>query len=422
MILPETDPRGARFVPDILELEVELARIEAAERDANRRAAEVTLFRPYGDIRDMALIPLNRAAGQLYAKFIPGAAETLIAFIPAAGNVVAVLEGILGRTLITDRKLSGTERVLGAALACVPWSRVIRGAGKAGAQTVAYIAKRTGQSPRRILGIVNSLGKLSAEDARLVSSALQAAAAGQELTLAERAAAEQLLSAVKEEGRAVASAVAAEKRGLPTAAADLRGVGSRATEARTAVARPSARGGTAATAKTAATGKAAAKQAAAHVVEEGTGLHESVSARGSVAGTMAEKVWAYVILKVEPNVRRVRFPVRVRDRAGKWIEVKVEPDFLPTARVGPLGIRESITRAEDISEALWIGDSKYIGENRAVRLDDQIRGMISLAKENRKVFRFFVKKGGGVTKGVRSYAKRIGAVIEVVEDTSGRIN
>ncbi len=71
---------------------------------------------------------------------------------------------------------------------------------------------------------------------------------------------------------------------------------------------------------------------------------------------------------------------------------------------------------------MLIADSKYIwDEAKNVALDDQIRGMLVLAKRNNVPFVFLLKEGGGISKGVRDFADKIGVTISIFNDTSGLI-
>ncbi len=136
------------------------------------------------------------------------------------------------------------------------------------------------------------------------------------------------------------------------------------------------------------------------------------------AGTTAEKVWGDVLVKTQKNT--TKYTLSFTDPISSQPKtVTVIPDFMPTAEKDALG---RFVSAKKTSEALLIADSKYIwDEAKNVALDDQIRGMLVLAKRNNVPFVFLLKEGGGISKGVRDFADKIGVTISIFNDTSGLI-
>ena len=102
----------------------------------------------------------------------------------------------------------------------------------------------------------------------------------------------------------------------------------------------------------------------------------------------------------------------------KTLTVNVIPDFMPTSTFKD-GKYLSATAAD---QALVIADSKFTWDaTKKVALDDQVRGMLALAKKYDKPFVFLVKEGGDVAPAVKRFADAIGVEWKVTPDVSGRI-
>jgi|GEM_PF-5431806 len=136
----------------------------------------------------------------------------------------------------------------------------------------------------------------------------------------------------------------------------------------------------------------------------------------SEAGRIAEKIWS-LGLQTRPN--RNVYSVEIVDPVTHGSRtVNVQPDFMPS------GVRtadEYFRTADSPQEAIVIGDSKYKWDDVNLTIDDQIRGMLTLARNNGKPFVFLVKSGGDVSAGIRSYCAENGVEFYVVQDQTGRV-
>jgi hypothetical protein len=148
------------------------------------------------------------------------------------------------------------------------------------------------------------------------------------------------------------------------------------------------------------------------------GTGKGIGQHGSVAGRVAEKIWGELLVTTPVNKRA--YPVTFIDPlSGKTMTVTVVPDFMPTGAVD--AAKRSVS-ARDVGDALVIADSKYTFDaNKAVVLDDQIMGMLALAKEKDKPFVFLLKAGGRVAPKVARFANQLGVDWSITTDVSGRI-
>ncbi len=154
------------------------------------------------------------------------------------------------------------------------------------------------------------------------------------------------------------------------------------------------------------------------LTEDEISLREMETFRGSEAGKTLERFFAEVGVTSEPNPKKpgTRYSVDINDpKTGGTKTVNVEPDFMPKGEVDAKGRN---VFAENPADALVIADSKFKWERNNVTLDDQLRGMLTLAKNHGKPFVFLVKHGGGISKGVQKYANKLGVKIGVVEAPS----
>ena len=137
----------------------------------------------------------------------------------------------------------------------------------------------------------------------------------------------------------------------------------------------------------------------------------------SEAGRVAERIWEEVLVTTEKNTQK--YTVTFIDPiTNQKMTVNVIPDFMPTG-VTKGGKFASATKVE---EALVIADSKFTWDaSKKVVLDDQVRGMLVLAKENNKPFVFLLKEGGEVAPAVKRFAEKIGVEWQVTRDISGVI-
>ena len=111
----------------------------------------------------------------------------------------------------------------------------------------------------------------------------------------------------------------------------------------------------------------------------------------------------------------VRFIDPVR---GIAVIKTVIPDFMPVASTNAEGRFQSAPSAE---EALLIADSKMTWSEGNIAIDDQIRAMIVLAHRNKLPFVFLVGQNRGISSGIQTFAKAVGATIHVLQDTSGTL-
>lgn len=133
------------------------------------------------------------------------------------------------------------------------------------------------------------------------------------------------------------------------------------------------------------------------------------------AGLTAERVWGEVLVRTHKNTKT--YTVKFIDPITKQRKtVNIIPDFMPRGAKDASGMFLSAKKAD---EALLIADSKYIWvQSKNVMLDDQIRAMLVLSKQNDVPFVFLLKKGGGgLSKGVKEFADKIGVNYEILRGT-----
>jgi hypothetical protein len=99
--------------------------------------------------------------------------------------------------------------------------------------------------------------------------------------------------------------------------------------------------------------------------------------------------------------------------------VNMVPDLMPAGRQDATGRYISADHPKD---ALVIADSKYTWDSaKRVAVDDQVRGMLVLAKQNNVPFVFLLKKSGDISDAVKRCADELGVTYEVVRDVTGTI-
>ncbi len=108
--------------------------------------------------------------------------EMLIKFIPGIGEADMLLEGILGRGLITGRKLGTGERALNIFFGLLPVAGGLLSGGKAGAKAMANVVEATHIEPERLVAMLESAEHLDPRITAIVKKALN----GATLTAEER--------------------------------------------------------------------------------------------------------------------------------------------------------------------------------------------------------------------------------------------
>jgi hypothetical protein len=145
--------------------------------------------------------------------------------------------------------------------------------------------------------------------------------------------------------------------------------------------------------------------------------HKGLAHPASEAGRVAERIWEEVLVTTEKNTQK--YTVTFIDPiTGNKMTVNVVPDFMPTGTMKG----GKFASATKVDEALIIADSKFTwNASKKVVLDDQIRGMLVLAKQNNKPFVFLLKEGGDVAPAVKRFADALGVEWQVTRDISGMI-
>jgi hypothetical protein len=114
------------------------------------------------DLKNYPIYEWKVVLGEQLKPFVE-AVNLIIHFVPILGQALGAFEGLIGREVLTGRKLAGWERLLGI----LPYAGTLLKAGKSGAQAVLTIARQTGISPDAALRLVKNASTLSSEVDRL---------------------------------------------------------------------------------------------------------------------------------------------------------------------------------------------------------------------------------------------------------------
>ncbi len=167
----------------------ELARKRRAAQRAQQRKELIQQIRTELTLRhaqrlmgtDPKLYPVIMMHAAIGGTFGPPV-EMLIKFIPGIGEADMLLEGILGRGLITGRKLGTGERALNIFFGLLPVAGGLLSGGKAGAKAMANVVEATHIEPERLVAMLESAEHLDPRITAIVKKALN----GATLTAEER--------------------------------------------------------------------------------------------------------------------------------------------------------------------------------------------------------------------------------------------
>jgi hypothetical protein len=140
------------------EYEFYLAEVARLKAEAHPGPATVGLYESY------IFAPAEEAfKGFVEEEALP-IASLLLDFVPVAGQLKAIAEAIIGRDIITGRRLADWERGLNILLALVPEAKEIFSAGRAGLRTLAAVSVKSGRSADEIYRVTKAASKLSVEE------------------------------------------------------------------------------------------------------------------------------------------------------------------------------------------------------------------------------------------------------------------
>jgi hypothetical protein len=326
---------------------------------------------------------------------------------PSVGRMarVGLAAAMLGTGRVVPRISGGTYFAKGV-------TTVARGVEVSGqtAEEVTQMAQQVTQATQEVAQVTQEATQAAQGATQLAQEAPQAIGDISQATQEASQVADDL-SNLEQETTQVAQSVEGTTSSVTTTGEEAASTSSSTTSSSTTgTAEQAATQGTQATADTAQKAVADLQQA------KTTGM--SLESRiGQEAGRTAEKVWGDVLVTTEKNTKN--YVVSFLDPiTNEQKTVTVIPDFMPTGKYNAEGLFASAAKE---SEALLIADSKYTMAKDIITIDDQIRGMLVLAKKNNVPFVFLVKQGGGVSSGIDKFAKSIGATYKVVEDTKGLI-
>src|SRR5262249_41244866 len=94
-------------------------------------------------------------------EVVPVFVSLTLDFVPVAGQIKAVLEGIVGKDFFTGRELEPWERGLGLLLAVIPEARRIFNAGKAGLRVLAEGARKRGTAAEEAYRVAKTASRMS---------------------------------------------------------------------------------------------------------------------------------------------------------------------------------------------------------------------------------------------------------------------
>jgi hypothetical protein len=157
------------------------ARAEVARREYQAYLAEIARFNAEADAR--TVYKTGRYSGaatvDLYQQFVGAPVEALaetlkeeaapmtslmIDFIPVIGQIKGLIEGIVGKDLITGAELPAWQRGLGILLAIIPEAKGIFSAGRNGIRILARVAVDSGEDAAKVYRAATVAGRLSEEE------------------------------------------------------------------------------------------------------------------------------------------------------------------------------------------------------------------------------------------------------------------
>lgn len=160
--LSDKDPKTADKFKELLAkkgvmieeiaLEWELVRLDIEEKSEHLRV----------QLKNYPIYDWKVALGGQLAPLVP-IVNLIIHFIPVFGEALSAFEALLGREILTGRKLDGWEKLL----AVLPYTGTILKYGKKGARAIFAISRETGLSTGAALRLIKNTSALSSDADRL---------------------------------------------------------------------------------------------------------------------------------------------------------------------------------------------------------------------------------------------------------------
>ncbi len=184
---------AVRRGPEIFARRLDQEEAESRVAEAHQRMADTA---QHLVVRPPLVIAQRAAVGEV-AIPVAKVVDTLVKLTPIAGELLATLEVVTGKTLGgLGFDLSASERALTAVLIAVPYAASALKAGVRGAAELARMARGSGRSIEETRALCTALVTLEKNKAALAEG-IAAAKAGRPLTTAQRAAVEEATSALQ---------------------------------------------------------------------------------------------------------------------------------------------------------------------------------------------------------------------------------